>query len=207
MEKLQSPRPVVITGVAQTFWRSLLVFPTTTQGLEWEAKLDRPRPQRRDLAPSPEVSETATHRSPPLRRPRLLSAKPPPLSEAPPTPPAELLQLPGFRSCGRRTASYPGPDSGPSGQAHWTWSSDQLSLIFWDQLRAFLIPSSGDSSLQTAECRDSMKARIHQKRTSDVITDSEPPCGCWDLNSGPLEEQSVLLTAEPSLQPLNALLK
>nr|XP_038962109.1 alpha-N-acetyl-neuraminyl-2,3-beta-galactosyl-1,3-N-acetyl-galactosaminide alpha-2,6-sialyltransferase isoform X4 [Rattus norvegicus] len=159
MEKLQSPRPVVITGVAQTFWRSLLVFPTTTQGLEWEAKLDRPRPQRRDLAPSPEVSETATHRSPPLRRPRLLSAKPPPLSEAPPTPPAELLQLPGFRSCGRRTASYPGPDSGPSGQAHWTWSSDQLSLIFWDQLRAFLIPSSGDSSLQTAECRDSMKAR------------------------------------------------
>jgi hypothetical protein len=24
---------------------------------------------------------------------------------------------------------------------------------------------------------------------------------CWDLNSGPLEEQSVLLTAEPSLQP------
>jgi hypothetical protein len=25
--------------------------------------------------------------------------------------------------------------------------------------------------------------------------------GCWDLNSGPLEEQSMLLTAEPSLQP------
>jgi hypothetical protein len=25
--------------------------------------------------------------------------------------------------------------------------------------------------------------------------------GCWDLNSGPLEEQSVLLTAEPSHQP------
>jgi hypothetical protein len=29
----------------------------------------------------------------------------------------------------------------------------------------------------------------------------EPPCGCWDLNSGPSEEQSVFLTAEPSLQP------
>jgi len=27
----------------------------------------------------------------------------------------------------------------------------------------------------------------------------EPPCGHWDLNSGPLEEQSVLLTTEPSL--------
>jgi hypothetical protein len=30
----------------------------------------------------------------------------------------------------------------------------------------------------------------------------EPPCGCWDLNSGPSEKQSVLLTTEPSLQPL-----
>jgi Na+-transporting NADH:ubiquinone oxidoreductase subunit NqrD len=46
--------------------------------------------------------------------------------------------------------------------------------------------------------------QTHQKRASDSITDGcEPPCGCWDLNSGPLEEQSVLLTAaEPSLQPL-----
>jgi hypothetical protein len=42
----------------------------------------------------------------------------------------------------------------------------------------------------------------HLNRTSDPITDgSEPPCGCWDLNSGPLGEQSVLLTSEPSLQP------
>ena len=41
-----------------------------------------------------------------------------------------------------------------------------------------------------------------QKRAPDLITDGcEPPCGCWELNSGPLEEQSVLLTAEPSLQP------
>ena len=44
---------------------------------------------------------------------------------------------------------------------------------------------------------------MHQKRASDLITDGyEPPCGCWDLNSGPLEEQLVLLTTEPSLQPL-----
>jgi hypothetical protein len=42
----------------------------------------------------------------------------------------------------------------------------------------------------------------HQKRASDSITDGcEPPCSCWELNSGPLEEQSVLLTTEPSLQP------
>jgi hypothetical protein len=38
---------------------------------------------------------------------------------------------------------------------------------------------------------------------SNPITDGcEPTCSCWDLNSGPLEEQSVLLTAEPFVQPL-----
>jgi hypothetical protein len=41
-----------------------------------------------------------------------------------------------------------------------------------------------------------------QKRASDFIMDGcEPPCGCWDLNSGPSEEQSALLTTEPSRQP------
>jgi hypothetical protein len=41
----------------------------------------------------------------------------------------------------------------------------------------------------------------YQKRTSDLITDGcEPLCSHWELNSGPLEEQSVLLTTEPSLQ-------
>jgi hypothetical protein len=44
--------------------------------------------------------------------------------------------------------------------------------------------------------------QTHQKRASDPITDGcEPPCGCWELNSGPLEEQPVSLTTEPSLQP------
>ena len=34
------------------------------------------------------------------------------------------------------------------------------------------------------------------------VTDScEPPCGCWELNLGPLEEQPVLIDAEQSLQP------
>ena len=41
-----------------------------------------------------------------------------------------------------------------------------------------------------------------QKRAPDLITDGcEPPRGCWELNSGPLEKQSMLLTSEPSLQP------
>ena len=46
--------------------------------------------------------------------------------------------------------------------------------------------------------------QTHQRRASDPITDCcEPPYG-WDLSSGPLEEQPVLLTAEPSLQPSSA---
>jgi hypothetical protein len=44
--------------------------------------------------------------------------------------------------------------------------------------------------------------QIHQKRASDPITDGcESPCSCRDLNSGPLEEPSMLLTTEPTLQP------
>ena len=33
----------------------------------------------------------------------------------------------------------------------------------------------------------------------------ETPGGCWELNSEHLEEQSVLLTAEPPLQPKHTL--
>jgi hypothetical protein len=34
------------------------------------------------------------------------------------------------------------------------------------------------------------------------VTDScELPCGCWELSLGPLEDQPVPLTTEPSLQP------
>ena len=45
-----------------------------------------------------------------------------------------------------------------------------------------------------------------EKRKGDGIPDTgvrdgcEPPCGFWELNLGPLKEQQVLLTAEPSLQ-------
>ena len=37
-----------------------------------------------------------------------------------------------------------------------------------------------------------------QDRASDSC---ELPCGCWELNLGPSEEQWVLLTTEPALQP------
>jgi hypothetical protein len=40
----------------------------------------------------------------------------------------------------------------------------------------------------------------HIRRGHPITDGCEPPCGCWELNSGPLEEKSVLLTKEPSLQ-------
>jgi hypothetical protein len=50
--------------------------------------------------------------------------------------------------------------------------------------------------------------RPSRRGGSDFISDGcEPPCDCWDLNSGPLEEQPVLLTTEPFLQPNNNFLK
>jgi hypothetical protein len=51
-----------------------------------------------------------------------------------------------------------------------------------------------------------LPAHIVCVRLSDTgVTGScEMPCGCWELNQDHLEEQSVLLTAEPSLQPWNS---
>lgn len=48
-----------------------------------------------------------------------------------------------------------------------------------------------------------------QERASDLLEQesqftggSEPLYGCYELNPGSLQEQPVLVTAEPSLQPL-----
>jgi hypothetical protein len=37
-----------------------------------------------------------------------------------------------------------------------------------------------------------------QKRASDTFINWDPPCGCYELNSGPLGEQLVFLTPESS---------
>ena len=61
-------------------------------------------------------------------------------------------------------------------------------------------------------CKDLFISYVHrvqppctpasQKRATALITDGcEPQCRCWELNSGPPEEKSVLLTSESSLQP------
>ena len=49
-------------------------------------------------------------------------------------------------------------------------------------------------------CKYTVVVFRHTKRVADLITDScEPPFSCWVLNMGPTEEQSMLLTTEPSL--------
>jgi hypothetical protein len=52
-------------------------------------------------------------------------------------------------------------------------------------------------------CKYTVAVFRHSRRGHQIfVTDGcELPCGCWDLNSGPLEEQSALLTSEPSHQP------
>jgi hypothetical protein len=47
-----------------------------------------------------------------------------------------------------------------------------------------------------------MSSNTSEEASGPFADGCEPPCGFWDLNSGPLEEQSMLLTTEPSLQPL-----
>jgi hypothetical protein len=52
------------------------------------------------------------------------------------------------------------------------------------------------------KCTIAVFWHYYLKRASDLITSGcESPGVCWDLNSGSLEEQSVLLPAEPSHQP------
>jgi hypothetical protein len=42
-----------------------------------------------------------------------------------------------------------------------------------------------------------------KRASAPFIDDHESPCGCWQLNSGSVEEQSVLLVREPSPQSLD----
>lgn len=52
-----------------------------------------------------------------------------------------------------------------------------------------------------------MKPEEDVRPLSAGITDGcEPLCTCWELSMGPLEEQTVLLTVEPSSIPFNIFL-
>lgn len=50
-------------------------------------------------------------------------------------------------------------------------------------------------------CSACMCVRMRVWDPPELIDSCERPCGCWESNLGPLEEQQLLLTAKPSLQP------
>ena len=84
----------------------------------------------------------------------------------------------------------------PKTFTHW---SKHLALRFF-QFSSSLIPLKKILFIFMSMSTLSARTPACQKRVSDPITDGcEPPCNCWELNSGPLEEQVVLLTTEPSL--------
>ena len=51
------------------------------------------------------------------------------------------------------------------------------------------------------ECSVAYTSACLKRASNSPIDGCEPPCGCWELNSRPLEEQPVLLATEPPLQP------
>ena len=57
------------------------------------------------------------------------------------------------------------------------------------------------------QCSAVLYAYRPKEGTRSHYGDCEPTCGCLKLNPGPLEKQSVLLTTEPSLQPLGSVLE
>ena len=124
---------------------------------------------------------------------------------------AEILLSLGLLVCGTMPRSIQG----------W-WLNLELFLWWKSTIKPSPALNADYISVKTSPCKDEIFLfffffnnlfilciwvhcrclQTHQKRASDPITDGcEPPCGCWELNSGPLEEQSVLLTTEPSLQP------
>ena len=56
--------------------------------------------------------------------------------------------------------------------------------------------------MRTAWVLSSQRPEEGIRSSGTDITDSyEMPCGCWEPNPGPLQEQQVLLSPEQSLQP------
>ena len=49
-------------------------------------------------------------------------------------------------------------------------------------------------------CVPSVPEKDIRSPETGVTESCELPCGCWESNPGPLKEQAVFLTAEPSLQ-------
>jgi hypothetical protein len=59
------------------------------------------------------------------------------------------------------------------------------------QVHAWVVP---------AGVRRGIRVSGTERALDSGTEDCEPPCGFWELNLGPLKEQQVPLTAEPTFQ-------
>jgi hypothetical protein len=84
--------------------------------------------------------------------------------------------------------------SSSSSSASSSFSSSSIIFLFLKKIYVFYL-----YAYTVAVFRHTPKECI---RPDPITNGCEPPCGCWELNLSPLEEQSVLLTTEPPLQPL-----
>ena len=77
-----------------------------------------------------------------------------------------------------------------------------FGLIFRDRVSLYSLGCPGTHSKDQA-VHMSAVPHIGQKRASDLLEMEflSLPHGCWERNPGPLQEQPVLLTAEPSFRP------
>ena len=78
-----------------------------------------------------------------------------------------------------------------------------LQCIFWDRwgFQKTCIPVSQIFFFKDLFMYRSTLSACQKRALEPIIAGCEPPCSCWELNLGLLEEQLVLLT-EPSLQPI-----
>jgi hypothetical protein len=70
----------------------------------------------------------------------------------------------------------------------WKITVFLLSLCFFFLQKIYLVYTSAWSACTLCMCLSAC-----QRRTSDpFVGGHEPPCGCWELNWGPLDEQPML---------------
>ena len=77
----------------------------------------------------------------------------------------------------------------------------QADICEFEASLVYRVSSRAARATQRNPVSKTNKQNKTKQKTDPITDDCEPPCCCWELNTGPLDEQSVLLTTEPSLQP------
>ena len=122
--------------------------------------------------------------------------------------PPDSLSLPGLplSQCSSIAGKQVAFSRHPHGPMHWNhlvytylWSPFMFYVPLVDSFLSFFFFKDlfmyNECSICMYTCMPEEGIRSHYRWLWATL------CGCWELNSGPLEEQTMLLTSEPSLQP------